>query len=807
MEMSSSPLPSSPSSLPPNTTYTPMQHNNNMSTLDLVPSHDSNTSQTNELLSLPTTTTTTPSSQPPLTTTTANSSVFVEPATVATTTTLSSELTTSLNITSSKSVNDGGKTNAINHGSSFKSNLPSSKSHHHPPKGESKNTLEERSNPRIITEYNPLSSTFIIQPLNPNEKPLLDAVKEELEHWDDDDEAAAVSIPQTHKDRPTKSAATATTTSENIHHVGVGEEQQPPSPLATITINMEHHHPTLDSFHHHATDHPKQPFYKTLAYCIYYIGSGSTSSLVLGILLQNLVIQFLGEENKALHLSIIVTIATVIGSAVSPVVGNISDRIGRKTRIPIVVVATLLWALSIVLQAICSMMHTQFPKYYIFIVVIYTIVLCFGKSGYVTSQAIITAMVTDLFPQEQINLVSALVGVFTLIGTLLGVVLGGILVSHIDLIWVCLGYATLCTFVCVPLALFHKELRKPPINEIQKAAKAVSEFEDIPLNDTSNAAANNNNSSDMIDATPMPSPPPPKPSRFKRALSYIMQFLIPFKNRNFTWVFVTRFTIQLTNAAAKNYFLYFIHDVLKPYNFITDKFPTTDTEALSLFLGIVFLFTFVSALLAQKIASIIGRRFVYSGGALMVGIASIVLIIFRSYTVMVLCCSILYGLGIGSFISVDLSLVNSVLISKDDSGKDLALWNISGTIPELLGVPIGGLVILIGDSIAPDIKGMGYLLLYTLGASLQVLSGFMIFCVRISRAQDTGNVTISNPQEQSSKNNNILEDTSSQPNHHDDNTATNNSTFSPTIEKEEIELHDEVLHHSQQVVEGQTSKV
>lgn len=51
---------------------------------------------------------------------------------------------------------------------------------------------------------------------------------------------------------------------------------------------------------------------------------------------------------------------------------------------------------------------------------------------------------------------------------------------------------------------------------------------------------------------------------------------------------------------------------------------------------------------------------------------------------------------------------------------------------------MGGVVILIGDQIAPNVVGMGYLFLYALGASLQILSGFMIFCVRISRSQDCG---------------------------------------------------------------------
>ena len=539
----------------------------------------------------------------------------------------------------------------------------------------------------ILTEYNPMTSSFHLEPIDIKHpertiaKPMLDVMGEEL---------ARLDTPSTpHNDD-------------------------------NNTIDSQHHEKVPQNLHHDGLQ--RQPLYKTIGYSIYYIGSGSTSSFVLGLLLPKLVVQMLGSENKELYLSIVVSIATVIGVIVSPIVGNISDRIGRKSRIPIVVVTTLVWALMIILQSICSMMHTQFPQYYVFIFVMYGAVLCIGKCGYVTSQAIVTAMVTDLFPQEQINLVSALVGVFTLIGVMLGVVLGGVIIGHVDLIWVCLGYAALCSIVCVPLMLFHRELRKTKVKQIEKeAAKKPGEFEDVPL-------------------TTEPAQEAPKPRFYKRALNYALAFLVPFKNRNFTWVFITRFTIQLTNAAARNYFFYFIQEVLTPYNFIlTNKFPTNNEEALSLFLGIVFAFTFVSALFAQKIAGLIGRRYVYSAGALGCGIASIILIIFRSYSVMILCCSILYGLGIGSFISVDLSLVNSVLITKDDSGKDLALWNISGTVPELLGVPLGGLIILIGDAIAPDVVGMGYLLLYALGASLQVLSSFMIFCVRLSRAQDTGN--------------------------------------------------------------------
>lgn len=500
---------------------------------------------------------------------------------------------------------------------------------------------------RIIREYNPITSTFVFEPATPGDtKPfsILDTVTEEFGR--DDNELSQEDIFE----------------SQNNLNMA-GEDQTKP---------------TIPNSHLESHQRPKQPFYKLIGYCIYYVGSGSTSSFVLGLLLQKLVVQMLGEKNKELHLSIVVSIATIIGVIVSPVIGNLSDRIGRKSRIPIVVVTTLLWGLSIVLQSICSLMHTQFPQYYILIFVMYTCVLCIGKCGYVTSQAIITAMVTDLFPQEQINLVSALVGVFTLVGVMLGVVLGGIIITHIALIWVCLGYATLCTLVCIPLFLFHKELSKA-VPKVEKPSEEQpekpTELDEVPLASNQDSPLPNESGISIE-----PTPKPKKPSIFRRGWNYAKLFLVPFKNRNFTWVFITRFTIQLTNAAARNYFFYFIHDVLTPYNFVlTDKFPTSDEEALSLFLGIVFVFTFVSALFSQKLASLIGRRFIYSGGALSCGVASIILIIFRSYSVMILVCSILYGLGIGSFISVDLSLVNSVLVDRDDSGKDLALWNISGT--------------------------------------------------------------------------------------------------------------------------------
>ena len=102
--------------------------------------------------------------------------------------------------------------------------------------------------------------------------------------------------------------------------------------------------------------------------------------------------------------------------------------------------------------------------------------------------------------------------------------------------------------------------------------------------------------------------------------------------------------------------------------------------------------------------------------------------LFRSsldYNIFLLC-GVLMGLGVGAYISVDLALVNAVLPSEKERAKDLALWNISQNLPDLIASPLFGVIIDKGNQMS---KGFGYVLQYIICITLFVLTSCLIWCV------------------------------------------------------------------------------
>ncbi|KAL9649080.1 hypothetical protein ABK040_008457 [Willaertia magna] len=501
----------------------------------------------------------------------------------------------------------------------------------------------------------------------------------------------------------------------------------------------------------HSEKHVKtrKPIWKVLCFALYYIGMASNSAFVLGILLPTVIIQMLGDENKELYLSIVVAVGTALSLFIGPLFGHISDK--YFIRYPFFFGAIILWSTCVALQGLIAHLSLSFPFYTIPFFVTFAIIICFSKNFYVITTAIISALIADLFPKEQMNIVSAIVGIFSLIGVVIGVVISGFIMKYIDILWICVGFATLSLTLSLPVLVFFKDiqelrLQKLTNNEqpiianagtvepIEEAIETIEEGVEINGEDTTHIL----HRSPILETTTRIEQQ--SASKIQNVKNFITAFISPFQNRNFFWVFLTRFMVWLTNVAARSYFLYFIRDVLKPYNFLfSDKFPSTDEQALSLLLGFVFIFTLLGAGLAQPITRFIGKRKVFCIACTILCISNVLNAIFRTYNALIVCASF-QGLGIGFFMSVDLALVNAVLPNPDESAKDMALWNISSYIPDLLGVPVGGLLIFIGNKIIPHtmLRGFGYILLFSVAAGLQILSGLLIFMVKLPSDVDRG---------------------------------------------------------------------
>ncbi len=186
---------------------------------------------------------------------------------------------------------------------------------------------------------------------------------------------------------------------------------------------------------------------------------------------------------------------------------------------------------------------------------------------------------------------------------------------------------------------------------------------------------------------------PPMPSL--RLGDFVHGFFAPFKSQDFSWVFWTRFLVVLGTYMVQEYLHYYMHDVVArgQEGFAYKLFGTTVTTDP---LGATFFFTMamlvgavVSAILAGGLSDRYGRKLmVYISGGLQ-AVVAIVILVSSQFEVVVLM-GVIFGLGYGAYQSVDWALASDVLPSKEDFAKDMGVWHVAMTLPQVLGLLLAG---------------------------------------------------------------------------------------------------------------------
>jgi len=110
------------------------------------------------------------------------------------------------------------------------------------------------------------------------------------------------------------------------------------------------------------------------------------------------------------------------------------------------------------------------------------------------------------------------------------------------------------------------------------------------------------------------------------------------------------------------------------------------------FVIIISLTSLVSALAVGWLSDRFGRkRMVYFSGGFM-ALVGLTFIITHSL-VIVLAAGAIFGLGYGAYQSVDWALVADVLPSEKHFARDMGIWNISLSLPQVIAPVIGGPII------------------------------------------------------------------------------------------------------------------
>lgn len=172
----------------------------------------------------------------------------------------------------------------------------------------------------------------------------------------------------------------------------------------------------------------------------------------------------------------------------------------------------------------------------------------------------------------------------------------------------------------------------------------------------------------------------------------------PKAHPDFFWVWITRFLVMLGFYAVLPQVNYYLIDVV--------RIAPDDVEGkATMLLGIILIVSSFSGVYGGVLSDKIGRKKVVFLSNGLIAIFSLGFIFARDFWT-ALAVGAVFGLGYGAYISVDYALGNDVLPDKDEAGKDMAVWHIAMTLPQVLAAPIAGELIAAGGKTLDPVNKM-----------------------------------------------------------------------------------------------------
>lgn len=190
----------------------------------------------------------------------------------------------------------------------------------------------------------------------------------------------------------------------------------------------------------------------------------------------------------------------------------------------------------------------------------------------------------------------------------------------------------------------------------------------------------------------------------------------PRRHPDFAWNFAGRFLVFTGASCVTSYQVYFLMDRLG---------YTDDTVTAKVLTGTLAMVgaTVVGSLLGGQLSDRTGRRKPYVLGSSLIMAVSLAMIATTHTFGMYVAALLVFGLGEGLYLSVDMALAAAVLPDPEESAKDMGVLNIGNALPQSL-VPI----------VAPAFLAIGgggnYGALFLFGAVAAVLGALAVQFIR-----------------------------------------------------------------------------
>ncbi len=446
--------------------------------------------------------------------------------------------------------------------------------------------------------------------------------------------------------------------------------------------------------HRHSADlePPRLSAWRQATLSLYWFATQAQWTAILMILLPKQAVLIGGTAHKGTTLGMILLLGALVSMVVAPFFGAWSDRVRTRwgRRKPFIVVGTLGNVLGLLLfAAIPAAPSTLIP----YILAFVWLELCNNLAT-----APYSALIPDVVPAAQRGSASGWMGLMMMLGNFAGGACG-------------LALGAVGGFSGVYLLLAGVML-------LGMLGTVLCVRESDP-----------------------PATPPFDLRAFGRGL------IAPFAAADFRWVFLTRFLVMLGVFTVQEFLQYYLHDVIAGgrgiFNFQAFGYTLARNAegATTFFVLMLLIGAIVSTWFAGSLSDRYGRkRMVYLSGALQ-GAAAIVML-FAGHFQTALLLGLVFGFGYGAYQAVDWALVTDVLPNAEDHAKDMGLWHIAVTLPQVTAAPIAGVLLDTGQRYGGQhgIVHLGYLIIFS--ARVHLLSARY----RAGAEDQTGAVGLGEPR-------------------------------------------------------------
>ncbi len=196
----------------------------------------------------------------------------------------------------------------------------------------------------------------------------------------------------------------------------------------------------------------------------------------------------------------------------------------------------------------------------------------------------------------------------------------------------------------------------------------------------------------------------------------------PRRYPDFGWMFLTRGLVMLGFYTMITFLQFFVKDTL--HLGVKEAAHTTGIlSAITIAAGTIV------ALVAGWISDRIGRKGIVSVSGIFLALTSLGLLVQPPFSTLVWV-AVLFGIGYGAFTSVDWALAIDVLPSSQSAAKDLGIWAIANTLPQVLAPVVAGPVLDAFNHRAPN---LGYTVIFSFAIVYVMLGSIFVWKIKGAR--------------------------------------------------------------------------